>query len=279
MEKEQVARLRRASHDEPQSVVRDQEPFSIPNEWEWTRLGSIADLVRGISFPASDKATTPGADLIPCFRSGNIQSEIVWGDFIYVPRRVLKGSQQLVREGDVLISVANSYELVGKCSIVRLVREEATFGAFLAAIRLYVLSPEYVWYFLSSDYSATSFRLGSSQTTNIANITFATIRDHAIPLPPLAEQKRIVAKVDELMTLCNQFEAARAAREAARGRLAAASLARLNIPDPEMCRDDARFGLNNLPALTTRPDQINRFRQAILNLALRGRFGSAGPGR
>ena len=94
----------------------------------------------------------------------------------------------------------------------------------------------------------------------------------AFPLPPLAEQHRIVAKVDELMGLCARLETTRASREAARDRLAAASLARLNAPDPETFQADARFALNALPALTTRPDQIKALRQTILNLAVRGKL-------
>ena len=54
-----------------------------------------------------------------------------------------------------------------------------------------------------------------------------------IPLPPLAEQHRIVAKVDELMTLCDRLEAARMEREATRDRMATASLAHLDTPDPD----------------------------------------------
>ena len=100
---------------------------------------------------------------------------------------------------------------------------------------------------------------------------------HVVPLPPLAEQHRIVAKVDELMGLCDRLEAARAGREATRDRLAAASLARLNAPDPETFQADARFALDALPALTTRPDQIKPLRQTILNLAVRGKLVPQDP--
>lgn len=91
-------------------------------------------------------------------------------------------------------------------------------------------------------------------------------------VPPLTEQRRIVANVDELMALCDQLEDARAQREATRDRLAAASLARLNAPDSDTFPADARFALDALPALTTRPDQIKQLRQTILNLAVRGKL-------
>ena len=97
------------------------------------------------------------------------------------------------------------------------------------------------------------------------------------PLPPITEQHRIVAKVDELMALCDRLETAQAEREATRDRLAAACLARLNEPDPETFRDDARFALNNLAALTTRSDQISQLRQMILNLAVRGKLVRQDP--
>ncbi|MCU0650425.1 MAG: restriction endonuclease subunit S, partial [Gemmatimonadaceae bacterium] len=98
-----------------------------------------------------------------------------------------------------------------------------------------------------------------------------------LPVPPLAEQHRIVAKVDELMALCDQLEAARNEREAARDRLAAASLARLNAPDPDTFQSDARFALNVLPVLSARPDQVRQLRQTILNLAVRGKLVPQDP--
>ena len=88
----------------------------------------------------------------------------------------------------------------------------------------------------------------------------------------IAEQQKVIAKVDELMALCARLEAARAEREAARDRLAAGSLARLNAPVPETFADDARFAIEALPALTARPDQIKQLRQTILNFAVRGRL-------
>jgi type I restriction enzyme, S subunit len=105
----------------------------------------------------------------------------------------------------------------------------------------------------------------------------AKINETLVPLPPLAEQCRIVTKVDELMELCDQLEATRAEREATRDKLTAASFARLNAPDPDTFRDDARFALDALPALTARTDQIKQLRQAILNLAVRGKLVPQDP--
>jgi type I restriction enzyme, S subunit len=108
--------------------------------------------------------------------------------------------------------------------------------------------------------------------TAVPALQQAVLERIPVGLPPLAEQHRIVAKVEELMALCDRLEAARTARETARDRLAAASLARLNAPDPDTFQADACFALDTLPALTTRPDQIKQLRQAILNLAVRGKL-------
>ena len=107
-----------------------------------------------------------------------------------------------------------------------------------------------------------------------------------ISIPPLAEQHRIVAKVDELMALCDQLQAAQTEREQSRDRLVAASLHSLNPPSgdeaanaPETQREHARFLFNHLPRLTTRPAHIKQLRQTILNLAVRGKLVAQDPDR
>lgn len=104
---------------------------------------------------------------------------------------------------------------------------------------------------------------------------------HVVCIPPLAEQHRIVAKVDELMALCDRLEASRAQREATRARLSASTLARLNtfvplastdgdVPKESRFQSDASFAVDIFPALTARRDQIEQLRKTVLNLAVRG---------
>ncbi len=96
-----------------------------------------------------------------------------------------------------------------------------------------------------------------------------------IPVPPLPEQHRIVAKVDELMALCDRLEAAQAERERRRDRLVEASLRRLNQLAAD--RQDADFHLRRLSVLTTRREHLEDLRQVILSLAVRGRLGAQDP--
>ena len=102
--------------------------------------------------------------------------------------------------------------------------------------------------------------------------------NQVVPLPPLAEQQRIVAKVDELMAICDRLEAAQAERESRRDRLAASSLNRLNNgADGDAFRTHAHFYFNHLARLTTRHEHIQQLRKTILNLAVRGKFVPQDP--
>jgi type I restriction enzyme S subunit len=91
-----------------------------------------------------------------------------------------------------------------------------------------------------------------------------------VAVPPLAEQHRIVAKVGELMALCDRLEAAQKERENRQGRVVAATHASLS--DSTFHISNSQFFINHLPRLTARPEHIQQLRQTILNLAVCGKL-------
>jgi type I restriction enzyme S subunit len=273
-----IARLRRFVLD---LAVRGKlTDYEIKNN-EVTTLGRVAEFVMGQAPPGN---------------SYNEQGEgtvfVKVGEFgERFPERRAWTTQPLkfAREGDVLICVVGA--TIGKLNL----GIDCAIGRSVAAIRP-CAEVDQVFLF----YSLMPFTLRlreDARGTAQGVISRPDLDKIEIWLPPLAEQRRIVAKVDALMALCDRLEAARASREAARDRLTAASLARLNAPAPETgadpakvgtgfasgsatnkkFQDDARFALDALPALTARPDQIKRLRQTILNLAVRGKLVPQDP--
>jgi type I restriction enzyme S subunit len=250
-------------------------PFPVPTGWCWTTLGALVE--------HSDSGWSPKT--LDHERAGDAWgvlkvSAVSWGAFRpWENKQVLPGTeprlQAQVSLGDFLISRANTAELVARAVIV----EEQPLHLMMSdkIVRLSLVAECSHRFVLLVNNSAAFARAyyadrASGVSPSMKNVTREVILGLPIPLPPLAEQHRIVAKVDELMTLCDRLEAARAQREAARDRLARSCLARLDTPDPETFREDARFALDALPALTARPDQIKQLRQTILNLAVRGKL-------
>lgn len=250
------------------SVDGDAE-FDIPATWVWTRLGVVSAYVQRGKSPKY--AASDGSQVVS-------QKCVQWrGLDLTVAKRITiesladYESVRFLRDGDLL------WNSTGTGTIGRVIRvesppEKLVCDSHVTVVRCLMIEPEYLRNWLRSDYVYGRIEDRAAGSTNQIELTAQMAINQAVPLPPLAEQRRIVAKVEELMALCDRLEAARTAREATRDRLSAASLARLNEPDPETFRDDARFALDALPALTARPDQIKQLRQTILNLAVRGRL-------
>lgn len=173
----------------------------LPKNWEYGKLSQAAHVVRGITFPAGEKRNDLAHGYVCCLRTTNVQKKLEWDDVYYVPKSYVKRDEQLVREGDVLMSMANSYELVGKVARAINVPQPAAFGAFLAAVRpTQVIEGGYLYYFLRSSNVQSKLREGSSQTTNIANISAGKLSELTVPLAPWGEQKRIADKLNTVLS-------------------------------------------------------------------------------
>jgi type I restriction enzyme S subunit len=268
----------RIRKDRNTPVLVGNPPFALPDGWQWLPFGEIHWLVRGVTYTKTDISDAAQAGYVPVLRAGNIGPSLTLDDPVFV-RSDCISTDQYLQEGDFLIALSSgSKSLVGKAALVGDVDAYA-FGGFCGVIRL--VDKEYndfTGVYLQSDLYREAISLGS-RGIGINNLKKEVLANSYFPLPPLAEQHRIVAKVDELMALCDQLEAARNQRQQGRERLVAATLQRLNQPseDPASYRQDASFALQVLPSLTTTPAQIKQLRQTILNLAVRGKLVEQDP--
>jgi type I restriction enzyme S subunit len=238
-----------------------------PHGWVITNLQSVCNSVTD-----GDHLPPPKAESgIPFLVIGNIRNQrIEFTGSRFVSQEYYRALDPIrrPRSGDLL------YTLVGSYGIPVLVRDNRP---FCVQRHIGILRPSGlidVGFLARMMESQMVFDQAIACATGIAQKTvpLSGLRQLSIPLAPLAEQRRIVAKVDELMDLCSRLEAARGKREAVRDRLAAASLARLDAPDLASFQDDSTFALKALPALTARPDQIKQLRQTIINLAVCGKL-------
>ena len=251
-------------------------PFDLPATWRWCRLDTVGAIIGGGTPSSADEAnfSEPRKGipwLTPADLAGYNELYIKNGSRDLTEKGLQSSSATMMPVGTVLFT---SRAPIGYVAIAA--NPIATNQGFKSIVpyitdcsRFIALAMQTFAREIDANAPGTTFKEVSGKI--VAGVPF--------PLPPLAEQHRIVAKVDELMALCDRLEAARVDREATRDRLAAASLARLDEPDPDpaIFRVHAAFALENLAPLTTRLDHIKALRQTILNLAVRGKLVEQDP--
>lgn len=263
------------------AIDQSDASYVLPKNWVWTRLGTIGNIFNGNSINAREKETKyAGANGFPYIATKDVGyglDALDYNNGIYIPKSEEKF--KIAHQGAVLIC-AEGGSAGKKCGITE---QDICFGNKLFANELFGgIPPKFILYLYLSPVFRESFN--AAMTGIIGGVSIAKFLELPVPLAPIAEQHRIVAKVDELMALCDQLEAAKSEREAQRDRLVAASLHRIGtapaITDEVeteaknviRLRDAARFHLDHLPRLTTRPEHIKQLRQTILDLAVRGRI-------
>ena len=162
------------------------------------QLGEIASIVRGIAFPKEDKRAEPLPGHVACLRTTNVQRTVEWEDLWFVPEKHVKRDEQLVRSGDILISTANSYELVGKVAPVVGIPHKATLGAFISLIRPNErVEPKFLYYQLAWGKTQSRIRETASTTTNISNVSTKKLLTLEMFTPPLEAQREIVSELEK----------------------------------------------------------------------------------
>ena len=161
-------------------------------------LGDIAKLIRGISFPKDSKSLEPRPGDVACLRTANVQRQVEWGDLWFVTAEHVKRQEQYVQQGDILISTANSYNLVGKVAFVTATPHKSTLGAFISLIRPSdEVEPKFLYHQLAWGETQQRIRETASTTTNISNVSTKKLAGLELILPSLDEQGRIVAEIEK----------------------------------------------------------------------------------
>ena len=248
-------------------------PFMLPANWRWSQIAEIGLLsLRNEATDDTLASFVPMPMIAADYGEASNHEVRRWGD-------IKKGYTHFA-EGDVGLAKITPCFQNGKSTVFR----DLTGGLGSGTTELHIVrplfgNPNFILIFLKCPNFIETGIPRMTGTAGQKRVPTEYFAYSPFPLPPLAEQHRIVAKVDELMALCDRLEAARAEREETRNRMATVSLARLNAPAPDPARfqTHAAFALNNLTPLTTRPDQIKALRQTILNLAVRGKLVEQNP--
>ena len=176
-------------------VPVEEQPYKIPNNWVWTRLGEVINIYRGLSYTKNDEVENGYLVL----RGNNLTDNgLAFLENIYVDEKVAKKGIEIRKDDVVLVSSTGSSKVIGRACVVEKDYEKTTIGAFLLLCRpKEIIVKKWIHYI----FKTLRYRLYISEQakgTNIKNIKNEYLENFSIPLSPLNEQKRIVEKLDFL---------------------------------------------------------------------------------
>jgi type I restriction enzyme S subunit len=252
-------------HRELSPIKKKSVPFSIPSGWQWGSFIEVAAIQSNLVNPSKYEG-------LPHIAPDNIESRTgrllpyttVGASAVFSAKHLFFAGCILYSKIRPALAKATIVDFDGLCSadmypILSFISREY--------LHKYMLSEAFVQQSISEDNRVAMPKINQVSLSKIL-----------VPVPSLAEQHRIVAKVDELMALCDRLEAARAEQEIRRDRLTSASHHHLNNgADADALRKHSNFFIGHLPRLTARPDQIQQLRQTILNLAVCGKIVPQDP--
>lgn len=252
-------------------ISEEEKPFNLPAGWEWARLIDVYDVRDGTH--DSPKAQPSG---FPLVTSKNLSSgKLDLSDIKFITKEAHLKIQERskVDLGDILFAMIGS---IGNPVIVDL---EDEFSIKNVALFKYynsdLASSKFLKYFLEHA-SVEMKEKAAGGVQSFVSLTF--LRAFLIGVPPLEEQKRIVAKVDELMALCDQLESQTLDSIATHQTLVETLLGNLVNPENTANFDQAwSLIAENFDVLFTTEHSIDTLKQTILQLAVMGKLVPQNP--
>jgi type I restriction enzyme, S subunit len=275
-DKEALAKQKERSEEDREQPIEEKEaPFAVPDNWQWVRLSQITNIVH-YGYTASANHTLSDVRLlrITDIQNGRVNWSSVPG--CEIDERRLEGVR--LANNDILI--ARTGGTIGKSYIVENLDLVAVFASYLIrAIPNRHVFARYLKDFLESGcYWSQLYE--KSMGTGQPNVNATSLKSLVVPLPPFEEQKRIVAKVDELMQLCDELEVRLQQRRESRLRLNNATLAPLNnaasLAPEEFDQASVRLA-DNFATLYDSVDTVAKLRSTILQLAVQGKLVPQDP--
>ncbi|QDU39717.1 Type-1 restriction enzyme EcoKI specificity protein [Maioricimonas rarisocia] len=255
----------------------DEAPFLIPPSWQWTRIGSLMEKMGAGSTPLGGRKVYVDQG-VPFLRSQNVWNDGLRLDGVArIPKDIherMAGTH--VHARDVLLNITGAS--IGRCAVVPDPFASANVSQHVAILRpIERRFSDFLHLCVISRFfqeRVMRVQVGVSRE----GLSMTRLRHFPVPFPPLAEQRRIVAKVDELMSLCDELEARQQERNRVRVRLNEAALDRLTTAgdDDELTAAWTRVR-SHFDTLYTVPENVAALRQAILQLAVQGKLVEQDP--
>ena len=187
-------------------ITDDEKPFEIPDSWEWVRIGNLVNIYTGLAYNKS-KLQEQSNDMVRVLRGGNINGSNytvdLYDDDVMIDRKYLAKNNLLLKRGQLLTPSVTSDKQLGKIAIVSDDYNDIVAGGFIFNIVPFIDNEVFSKYFMF----VFSSRFIKQQLLNAANksgqafynVSKTKFQKLTLPIPPLAEQKRIVAKINQLM--------------------------------------------------------------------------------
>lgn len=208
-EKQRLIAEKKIKKEKPlPEITDDEKPFDIPESWKWVRFGEISNIIgTGLVRSNSEQFISGQYYYFKMNNIGNFDGKCHFDNMPMINATDEEFEKYKLSSGDFLFNTRNSRELVGKVAVVPNICDKIILNNNILKIRFLAdILPNYISAFFNSALGRRQLCSFITNTTNVAAIYQKQLITLLVPLPPLAEQKRIVEKLEQLLPLCEQLK-------------------------------------------------------------------------